>query len=112
MDGRLFPEQKAEINFVIFDSASHFLIVKKCTDSESIDSEPVPLLRPQAATNRLCGLYWARSGTCCPTCSFSQHGANLGALGFKTKKRHKKTIMLEKSVAVDMNYYAFLYLYL
>ena len=81
MDGRLFPEQKAEINFVIFDSASHFLIVKKCTDSESIDSEPVPLLRPQTATNRLCGLCWARSGTY-PIDSFARHRAKQGASDF------------------------------
>ena len=34
--------------------------------------------RPQTATNRLCGLCWARSGTC-PIFLFARHGAKKGA---------------------------------
>ena len=64
MDGKMFPQQKEKIKSVFFDyGVSNFDRYKKGTGSESIDSEPVPLLRPQTATNRLCGLCWARSGT-------------------------------------------------
>lgn len=38
-------------------------------------------LRPQAATNRLCGVCWARLGTC-PIYLFARHGANFGASKF------------------------------
>ncbi len=34
--------------------------------------------RPQTATNRLCGICWARSGTC-PIFLFARHGAKQGA---------------------------------
>ena len=38
-------------------------------------------LRPQTATNRLCGLCLGRSGTC-PNFLFARHGAKQGASGF------------------------------
>ena len=40
--------------------------------------EPQLYLRPQTATNRLCGICWARSGTC-PIFLFARHGAKQGA---------------------------------
>ena len=42
--------------------------------------------RPQAATNRLCGLCWARSGRT-PTDSFAPHGAKQVASGFLAAHR-------------------------
>ena len=45
-----------------------------------------PFSRPQTATNRLCGLCWARSG-CYPIFCFAQHGAKQGASGFAVVQR-------------------------
>ena len=94
------PKNRAELQSTLFGFEDYGKAVErnyqraKRTEEYYVKDKAAPpgatsggaFLRPQTATNQLCGLCWARSGTY-PIFYFARHGAKQGASGFLAAHR-------------------------